>query len=57
LPDGFEPRQSHGLGLSIVQSTARQFGGELRIENDGGARFTLVIPVPEFERREATARR
>jgi two-component system, sensor histidine kinase PdtaS len=57
LPDGFAPRQSHGLGLSIVQSTARQLGGELRIENDGGARFTLVIPVPELDRREATARR
>lgn len=45
LPEDFLPGHSRGLGLSVVQTTAHQYGGELVIENAHGARFTLVIPT------------
>jgi len=44
LPEGFDPGASKGLGMKIIQSFARQIGGELRIArgDDGqGARFTV----------------
>jgi two-component sensor histidine kinase len=47
LPEGFDPGASKGLGMRIIQSFAKQFGGELRISrgDDGqGARFTVLFP-------------
>ena len=47
LPDGFDPGASTGLGMRIIQSFARQIGGELQIGrgDDGrGARFTVLFP-------------
>ena len=47
LPEGFDPGASKGLGMRIVQSFARQLGGELRVgrDDDGqGARFTVLFP-------------
>ena len=47
LPEGFDPGASKGLGMRIIQSFARQIGGELRIArgDDGqGARFTVLFP-------------
>ena len=47
LPEGFDPGASKGLGMKIIQSLARQIGGELRIgrRDDGhGARFTVLFP-------------
>ncbi|MGZ5877019.1 MAG: hypothetical protein ACXWKP_33630, partial [Bradyrhizobium sp.] len=46
LPAGFDPGASKGLGMRIIQSFARQIGGELRIGrgDDGqGARFTVLF--------------
>ena len=46
LPVGFDPTASKGLGMKIIQSFARQIGGELRIGrgDDGrGARFTVLF--------------
>jgi two-component system, sensor histidine kinase PdtaS len=46
LPEGFDPGASRGLGMKIIQSFARQIGGELRIGrgDDGqGARFTVLF--------------
>jgi len=46
LPKGFNPAASKGLGMKIIQSFARQIGGELRIGSgdDGeGARFTVLF--------------
>lgn len=48
LPEGFDPSASKGLGMRIIQSFARQIGGELRIArgDDGlGARFTILFPA------------
>jgi len=37
LPEGFDPGDSKGLGMRIIQSFARQIGGELRVgPGDGG---------------------
>ena len=64
LPEGFDPGASKGLGMRIIQSFARQIGGELRIGrgNDGqGARFTVMFPgmatdaVPVVPNPETTA--
>jgi two-component system, sensor histidine kinase PdtaS len=47
LPEGFDPGDSKGLGMRIIQSFARQIGGELRTGrgDDGrGARFTVLFP-------------
>jgi len=46
LPEGYDPAASKGLGMKIIQSFARQVGGELRIGrgDDGqGARFTVLF--------------
>jgi two-component system, sensor histidine kinase PdtaS len=46
LPEGFDPGASKGLGMRIIQSFARQIGGELRVgrDDDGqGARFTVLF--------------
>lgn len=46
LPEGFDPAASKGLGMRIVQSFAKQIGGELRIGrgDDGqGAQFTVLF--------------
>ena len=29
----------------VVCATAQQFGGELRVESGGGARFTLLLNI------------
>jgi two-component sensor histidine kinase len=46
LPEGFDPAASKGLGMRIIQSFARQIGGELRVGrgyNGEGARFTVLF--------------
>ena len=45
LPNGFDPRRNRGLGMEIVADTVRQLGGELRAENDHGARFTILLAL------------
>jgi two-component system, sensor histidine kinase PdtaS len=46
LPEGFDPGASKGLGMRIIQSFARQIGGEMRIgrgDHGQGARFTVLF--------------
>lgn len=40
-----------GLGLSLVRNTARQHGGDARVEDapGGGARFVIVLPAAPAE--------
>ena len=44
LPAGFDPSQSRGLGMRVVQSSLAKLGGEMtwRDREAGGAEFTLV---------------
>lgn len=37
-----------GLGLAICAAVARLHGGDIRVENDGGARFVMTVPQPEL---------
>ena len=46
LPAGFDPTNSKGLGMKIIQSLVEQIGGELRMgsgDNGRGARFTVTF--------------
>lgn len=45
LPGGFDCRHCTGLGMKIIGSTVRQFGGELQAEDDQGARFTMLLAL------------
>ena len=40
LPDGFDPADSKGLGMSVIRSFVEKIGGELRFCRDGGNRDT-----------------
>ena len=58
LPEGFDPGASKGLGMRIIQSFARQIGGELRIgRGDGGqgARFTVLFSCKAAEAVSGTS--
>jgi two-component system CitB family sensor kinase len=37
---------NRGLGLALVSATAARHGGTVRVVNDGGAVFTVDVPVP-----------
>lgn len=46
--DGYSTKQSdqpRGIGLALVQKLVRRFGGEISVRNDGGATFTVSLPV------------
>lgn len=43
LPDGFELDQQTSLGLQIVRALARQIGGAVTMEGDGGTACTLSV--------------
>lgn len=52
LPGGFDPANSKGLGMQIVQALVKEIGGELRFltgNNGRGTRVTLTffLPGPE----------
>jgi len=45
LPEGFDPKRSTSLGLSLVATLTDQLHGDIRAENQNGAVFTLTFPV------------
>jgi two-component sensor histidine kinase len=50
LPEGFDIKTTTSLGLSIVREMVdSQLGGEIVMENDGGTRIEVVIPLPSQE--------
>ena len=52
LPGGFDPANSKGLGMQIVQALVKEIGGELRFltgHNGRGTRVTLTFYLPGFE--------
>lgn len=40
-----KPGEPRGLGLALVRQAVRRLGGTLDIENDGGAIFTVTLPL------------
>lgn len=46
LDKAFHARRTQGLGMSIIQAIVRQLAGSLEAVNDGGARFTITLPLP-----------
>src|SRR6202521_6138584 len=38
-------RKRRGFGLALVRQVARRHGGEVSVTNDGGAQFTVRIPL------------
>ncbi len=45
LPDGFDPERSQTLGMQLIANLARQLKGTLRVESEGGTRFSLEVPL------------
>ncbi|KHK02977.1 sensor histidine kinase [Desulfovibrio sp. TomC] len=45
LPEGFSIEGTESLGMQLVANLTRQLQGQVRAENAGGARFTLIFPV------------
>lgn len=47
FPDGFDPKNSKGLGMTIIQSMAQKLRAEVEWARSpqGGARFTISIPT------------
>jgi two-component system CitB family sensor kinase len=46
--DGYSTKQSdqpRGVGLALVQKLVRRFEGEIAVRNEGGAVFTVSLPV------------
>ena len=46
--DGYTTKHSdqpRGVGLALVQKLVRRFGGDITVRNDGGAIFTVHLPV------------
>ncbi|MBD0273591.1 MAG: PAS domain S-box protein, partial [Acetobacteraceae bacterium] len=49
LPEGFDPAASHGVGMRLVSTLARQLAAELRVgpgASGVGAAFELRVPKP-----------
>jgi len=38
-------RKRRGFGLALVRQVARRNGGDVTVVNDGGAAFTVRLPV------------
>ncbi|MDD7971085.1 sensor histidine kinase [Roseinatronobacter alkalisoli] len=45
LPENFDPAKSTGLGLRIVSSLVADLDGTLHWQTNGGAQFTISIPL------------
>lgn len=44
------PAHGRGLGLGLVRQVTRRYGGEIRLENQDGAVFTVHLPQPAGRR-------
>jgi len=51
LPDDFEPKGSHGLGMRLITALSKQMHAVLEIpKRDTGASFVLRVPLEEPQR-------
>ena len=46
FPEGFAEQDSVGFGVSLVQILVEQIRGDIRFENDSGAKVTIVFKIP-----------
>lgn len=46
FPENFQPGDTTGFGISLALMLAEQLGGDIRFENDGGAKATIVFQAP-----------
>ncbi|PKL02431.1 MAG: hypothetical protein CVV55_04470 [Synergistetes bacterium HGW-Synergistetes-2] len=46
FPEGFTAQDSAGFGISLVHILVEQIGGDIRFENDSGAKVTIVFNAP-----------
>lgn len=53
LPPSVTLENSSGFGMRLVGMLADQLGGGIRVERDGGTRFTLEFPEIKTERGES----
>lgn len=51
LGAGFDLDAPAGLGLSILRAIVRDLGARIEAEDDHGARFTLLVPLPTAKRQ------
>ncbi|WP_177230713.1 histidine kinase dimerization/phosphoacceptor domain -containing protein [Rhizobium sp. NFR07] len=52
-PGVAEDARTNGMGTKLITSFVRQLGGQSSIENDGGAVFTLTVPLAETSEKDA----
>lgn len=45
MPEGFSIDKSGGFGMSVISSMVSQVGGTLHVDNQGGARVMLTVPL------------
>ncbi|WP_209428242.1 sensor histidine kinase [Pararhodobacter sp. SW119] len=45
LDDDFDPNTCSGLGMKIVSSLVSELGGSMQCRTNGGAQFTITIPL------------
>jgi C4-dicarboxylate-specific signal transduction histidine kinase len=42
-----EPGQGTGLGLAVVYSLVQEMDGDIRVKNDGGAVFEILLKTKQ----------
>ena len=45
MPEGFDPRDSTGTGMMVVQALVGQLNGEIVYKSEGGTKATVRVPV------------
>lgn len=51
LPEGFDPRKTSSLGVSLITSLTQQLRGTLKFQNNPGASFEITFPKPIERKR------
>ena len=51
LPEGFNPRKTTSLGVSLITSLTQQLRGTLNFQNNPGASFEITFPKPIERKR------
>jgi PAS domain S-box-containing protein len=49
--------QSASLGLSLVRTLSRQLGGSVKVTQDGGVQFDVIIPVAALRPKDGASHR